>query len=102
MTQHFAVRPADLRSHSDYLSDLAEKVSAAADKANGVSFGVDSFGLVGQMFAFQARETSQQGAEQIRTFSQRTGVLGENVRACAADYESDDQRNADNIGKIEE
>ncbi|MGW1676826.1 type VII secretion target [Saccharopolyspora sp. NPDC002376] len=97
----FAVKPAALRSHSDYLSELAGKISAAADKAGGVSFGVDSFGLVGQMFAIQARETSQQAAQQISTFSERTDLLGQNVNQCAADYEGDDQRNADSIGKIE-
>jgi hypothetical protein len=98
---HTSVTPQALSSHANYLADLAGKISDAADKGGGVSFGVDSFGLVGQMFATQARETSQQAVQQLKTFSERTDKLGEAVGDCAKAYTAEDDNQAACLAKIE-
>lgn len=53
--EKFTADPGKLKSHSEYLSDLAQRVSDVADRSSDVSFGADSFGLVGQAFAAQAK-----------------------------------------------
>lgn len=98
---HIAVQPQALRGHSDYLGELAGKISSAAEKGAGVSFGPDTFGLVGQAFALQARQTSQQAAEQIRAFSGSTTELGDAVGQCVETYAADDQHQAECLAKIE-
>lgn len=98
---HMSAAPQALNSHANYLAELAGKVSDAADKGDGVSFGVDSFGLVGQMFATQARDTSQQAVEQLKTFSERTDTLAQAIRDCANAYTAEDDNQAACLAKIE-
>ena len=98
---HIKVQPEALHSHAGYLAELAGKISDAAGKGGGVSFGVDSFGLVGQAFATQARTTSQQAVEQLNTFSERTDTLGQAVADCAEAYTADDADQASCLAKIE-
>ncbi|MFC7343770.1 type VII secretion target [Saccharopolyspora griseoalba] len=96
-----SVTPQALSSHANYLSDLAGKISDAAEKGDGVSFGADSFGLVGQMFASQARETSEQAVQQLQTFSERTDKLRQAVSDCADAYTAEDDNQAACLAKIE-
>ncbi|RRO18161.1 hypothetical protein EIL87_07905 [Saccharopolyspora rhizosphaerae] len=98
---HFAVKPEALNAHGNYLAELAGKISDAADKGNAVSFGVESFGLVGQAFSLQARTTSERAVEQLRTFSERTEKLGEAVGACANAYTAEDSAQASCLAEIE-
>ncbi|GAB3678128.1 type VII secretion target [Saccharopolyspora tripterygii] len=98
---HMRVQPQALTSHASYLSELAGKISQAASKGDAVDFGVESFGLVGQAFATQARTTSQQAVEQLNTFSDRTDKLGQAVGECATSYTADDDDQASCLGKIE-
>ncbi|QUG99506.1 hypothetical protein HUO13_00640 [Saccharopolyspora erythraea] len=96
----FNVRPGRLTTHSQWLNGLADDIAAAGTKGNGVSFGVDSFGLVGQAFAGQARQTSQQAAAEIQKFSELTRDLGGRVAEAAKDYQDTDGNNADCLGQV--
>ncbi|TDD85656.1 hypothetical protein E1202_20435 [Saccharopolyspora karakumensis] len=98
---HMTVKPEALTSHANYLAELAGKISDAASKGDGVDFGVESFGLVGQAFSTQARTTSQQAVEQLNTFSDRTDALGQAVGECATSYTADDNDQAACLGEIE-
>ncbi|MFR9731806.1 type VII secretion target [Saccharopolyspora sp. MS10] len=96
----FNVIPSRLTTHSQWLTGLADDIAAAGQKGGGVSFGVDSFGLVGQVFAGQARQTSQQAAQEIERFSELTRDLGERVDAAAQDYQDVDVHNATCLGQV--
>lgn len=97
----FNVMPERLTTHSQWLTGLAGDIAAAGQQGAGVSFGVDSFGLVGQLFADQARQTSQQAAAEIQKFSELTGDLGDRVSATAADYQDIDDKNSDDLGQVQ-
>ncbi|GAB3298310.1 hypothetical protein GCM10027563_41570 [Parasphingorhabdus pacifica] len=66
-----------------------------------MSFGTDSFGLVGQVFAGEARQTSQQAAAEIQEFSELTRDLGSRVNEAAKDYQDTDSKNADCLGQVQ-
>ncbi|WP_187351919.1 hypothetical protein [Allosaccharopolyspora coralli] len=83
------------------MTEFADKVAQIGEKGGGVEFGTETFGLVGQMFATEARQTSQQAAEEIKTFSERTKTLGDEVSACGQDYASTDDQNAQCLGQIQ-
>lgn len=97
----FGVVPESLSKHSEWLTDFADKIAQVGENGAGVEVGVESFGLVGQMFATEARQTSQQAAEEIKTFSERTKTLADEVGACGTDYASTDDENARCLGQIE-
>ncbi|MCA1195192.1 type VII secretion target [Saccharopolyspora sp. 6V] len=97
----FKVTPDRLSTHAQWLAGLADDIAAAGQKGAGVSFGVDSFGLVGQAFSGQARQTSQRAAEEIGKFADLTRDLGERVEATAADYRDTDVRNSEQLGQVE-
>lgn len=96
----FNVSPERLTTHSQWLTGLADDIAAAGKKGEGVSFGADSFGLVGQVFAGQARQTSQQAAVEIQKFSELTRELGNRVHEAAKDYQDTDSKNADGLGQV--
>lgn len=98
--EKFGVVPESLSKHSDWLAGMADKVANIGEKGDKVSFGVDTFGLVGQMFATEARQMSEQAVQEIQTFSERTKTLGSEVGACGSDYASTDDGNAACLGKI--
>lgn len=96
----FEVAPERLTTHSQWLAGLADDIAAAGKKGDDVSFGVDSFGLVGQAFAGQARHVSQQAVNEIQKFSELTRDLGNRVNEAAKDYQDTDSRNAECLERV--
>ncbi|MGP4018519.1 type VII secretion target [Saccharopolyspora sp. 5N708] len=86
----FTVTPHHLATHGEYLNGLADRIAAAGESGGGVDFGIESFGIVGQVFSVDARETSQRAAIEIGKFAEHTRKLATGVNDCAADYRQTD------------
>ncbi|MBE9373423.1 hypothetical protein IQ251_03075 [Saccharopolyspora sp. HNM0983] len=97
----FNVSPDRLDTHSEWLDGLAEDIAAAGTKGDSVSFGVDTFGLVGQLFADDARQTSTQAVAELQKFAELTRDLAQRVKDTAADYRDTDSGNADALGQAQ-
>ncbi|MCI2418637.1 ESX-1 secretion-associated protein [Saccharopolyspora sp. K220] len=97
----FTVTPHRLATHGEYLSGLADQIDAAGKSGGGIDFGIESFGLVGQIFSLDARETSRRAAIEIGKFAEHTRKLATGVDDCAKDYRQTDDDIASCLEGIE-
>lgn len=91
--QGFTVEPTELRTHGGTLERVADSVDAAADQGGSVSFGIDTFGIVGQLFAGEARRVSGEAVEELRGFAEDIRSMAAGVRAAGEVYQGIDDAN---------
>lgn len=61
----FEVQEAELRAFATALRGTADKLGAAAGAVRGVSYGVTTWGIVGQLFSIAARKATGEAADQL-------------------------------------
>lgn len=91
----FTVEPEELDTHAASLDGVAQRVQAEGERGGGIDFGIDAFGIVGQAFSTQARQTSSGAAEQIADYAQDIRDLGTAVRAAGRAYVESDKGHAE-------
>ncbi|EHR51522.1 Protein of unknown function (DUF2580) [Saccharomonospora marina XMU15] len=91
----FTVEPDELDTHAASLDGVAQRVQAEGERGGGIDFGIDAFGIVGQAFSTQARQTSSEAAEQIAGYAQDIRDLGTAVRAAGRAYVESDKGHAE-------
>lgn len=61
----YAVVEGELRTFANSLRSTADKLSASANAVRGVSYGVTTWGIVGQLFSIGARKATGEAAEKL-------------------------------------
>jgi hypothetical protein len=61
----YAVAEGELRAFANSLRSTADKLNASANAVRGVSYGVTTWGIVGQLFSIGARKATGEAAEKL-------------------------------------
>ncbi|QUQ67922.1 type VII secretion target [Kutzneria sp. CA-103260] len=95
------VEVSELHTHAKNVDSIAEQVANCAKTAQGIDFGLDTFGVVGQVFAAFIKPNSQQQAANLNSAVDAVRGVSKNLDATADIYEQSDSDNADLFSGIE-
>ena len=95
------VEVSELHAHAKNVDSIADQVANCAKTAQGIDFGLDTFGVVGQAFAAFIKPNSQQQAAILNSAVDAVRGVSKNLGATADIYEQTDSDNADLFGSIE-
>ncbi|WP_158890007.1 type VII secretion target [Amycolatopsis anabasis] len=84
--QGYTVKPEELRTHGGTLNGVADRVKGAGGKGGAMQFGIETFGIVGQLFAGDANRVSHESARQIADFAEDIRDLAAVVRGAGDLY----------------
>ncbi|MCP2170013.1 type VII secretion target [Goodfellowiella coeruleoviolacea] len=94
----FDVVPDELRTFASGLKDRGGQVGEVATAADGVSLGVDTFGVIGQIFVGSAKQAAGEAAAGLKALSETLADDGDNTNATADTYADTDDGNASGLG----
>ncbi|RZQ65684.1 type VII secretion target [Amycolatopsis suaedae] len=86
----YTVRPGELAQHGGTVDGIAERIRGAAEKGGGFTFGIDTFGIVGQLFAGDAQRVSQEAVREMNDFAGDIRDLAGCVRQAGQLYQTSD------------
>jgi len=95
------VEVSELHTHAHNVDSIADQIANCAQTAQGIDFGLDTFGVVGQAFAAFIRPNSQQQAANLNSAVEAARGVSKNLDATAEIYKQTDSDNADLFGGIE-
>jgi uncharacterized protein YukE len=95
------VEVSELHTHAKNVDAIADQVDNCAKTAQGIDFGIDTFGVIGQAFAAFIKPNSQQQAASLSSAVDAVRGVSKNLDATADLYEQTDSDNADLFGAIE-
>lgn len=95
------VEVSELHTHAKNVDAIADQVDNCAKTAQGIDFGIDTFGVIGQAFAAFIKPNSQQQAASLSSAVDAVRGVSQNLDATADLYEQTDSDNADLFGAIE-
>jgi len=95
------VEVSELHTHAKNVDSIADQVANCAKTAQGIDFGPDTFGIVGQAFAAFIKPNSQQQAANLNSAVEAVRGVSKNLDATADLYEQTDSDNADLFSDIQ-
>ncbi|MFI9388598.1 type VII secretion target [Kutzneria sp. NPDC052558] len=95
------VEVSELHTHAKNVDAIADQIANCARTAQGIDFGIDTFGIVGQAFAAFIKPNSQQQAANLLSAVDAARGVSKNLDATAELYHQTDSDNADLFGGIE-
>ncbi|WP_219418263.1 type VII secretion target [Pseudonocardia nigra] len=96
MSGGFRVLGSDLAGHAAQVEELAERMRRAADA--GRPLDRDAYGIVGQVFAEPAADSTRSASESIGVLADVTAAFAAGLRATSADYRDAEHGNATRFG----
>jgi hypothetical protein len=87
MGEGFHSTPDDLATHSATVSGLGSRLSQAAAKGGGVDVGGETFGIIGQAFAFGVKGDITETAGGIADVAAGFSDFGAGVRLAGQNYQ---------------
>ncbi|WP_216216459.1 type VII secretion target [Amycolatopsis aidingensis] len=87
MGKGFTVVTAELRTHGGSLDRVADRVAEAGEKGGSFEFGIDTFGVIGQVFSGEARRVTAEATREIADYANDIRDLAKSVRAAADQYD---------------
>lgn len=98
----YKVDPGELGNHAKSLEDVAKQVGKAAEKGAGVSFGMDTFGIIGQIFAGESERLATEAVGSMNEFAEGVQGAADGVRSAGEYYagmDTDAAGGFDSLGK---
>ena len=93
MSDGFTVHPLDLRAHADALDQYQERISTARSAVDSDDLGAESFGILCQFFAMDARGHADTAKNTLDVLGDAAGQMAGGVRDTAALYNQVDEAN---------
>lgn len=87
MGKGFESTPEDLATHSATVDRLGDRLSKVGDTGSNVELGMETYGIIGQLFSSGAREEIAQTAEAIKEMGTGLSDFGEGVKAAGDSYQ---------------
>ncbi|GAB3492726.1 type VII secretion target [Amycolatopsis cihanbeyliensis] len=87
MGEGFKSTTEDLATHSATMSRLGDQLGKAGEKGGGVDLGMETYGIIGQAFAGDAKEQIRQTADAISELASGLTDFGEGVKAAGENYQ---------------
>ncbi|MFC4001413.1 type VII secretion target [Prauserella oleivorans] len=100
MGDGFTSTPEDLATHSATVKALGDRLAKAADTGRGVELGGETYGIIGQAFAGDAKEQIAQTAEAISEMAAGLTDFGEGVAAAGRNYQKVEDEIKELLGKF--
>lgn len=98
---HLNVKPDDLRTHAGTVNHLADRVGNCATTGSQTNLGIDTFGILGQPFAWVIRGVCVDDASHaLRQAEERVHGVGKELVADAIDLEATESDIAKSFGEI--
>ncbi|GHH46303.1 type VII secretion target [Lentzea cavernae] len=94
----FQVDPSELHSFAKDQFSRQRALETVASKADSVSLGGDTFGVLLQFFADDAEEAARKTVEAIRELAGGVGDAAENTKTTAQFYEQYEDANRRRFG----
>jgi hypothetical protein len=98
---HLNVKPADLRTHAGTVNHLADRVGNCATTGAQTNLGINTFGVLGQPFAWAIRALCVDDASHaLKQAQERVHGVGTELAADANDLEATEDDIAKSFGGI--
>jgi hypothetical protein len=91
----YEVAEGELRTFANALRDTADKMTASANAVRGVSYGVTTWGIVGQLFSIAARNATNDAGGKLDTGAASVRDAAQGVDNSAQAYHDNDHFIAD-------
>ncbi|PXY27537.1 hypothetical protein [Prauserella muralis] len=82
----FESTPEDLATHAATVDRLGDRLTKVGETGAGVDLGIETYGIIGQMFSGGARDEITQTSDAIKEMGTGLSDFGEGVKAAGQQY----------------
>jgi uncharacterized protein YukE len=93
MSDGYQVNIDTLDTHATIVDGLGTRVRAAGEKGAGADLGIETYGIIGQMFNGQVSESIAQTGRAVAEISTALGHTADGLRESAENYYMVEQDN---------
>ncbi|MFF5991551.1 hypothetical protein [Prauserella flavalba] len=100
MGNGFESTPEDLATHSATVDRLGDRLTQIGTTGADVDLGMETYGIIGQVFSLGARAEIQQTSDAIKEMGTGLSDFGEGVKAAGEQYQLIEQEIQELLGKF--